>query len=105
VRPDCHQDGYVGFTNVYGRMKWDEVSPTITSGCTTACKGRFGHPDRRRYTISAREASLLQGFSENYQFKSDNLDLVCDFIGNAVPPPYACLVAKHLLNLSVTTKV
>jgi DNA (cytosine-5)-methyltransferase 1 len=23
LRPDCHQDGYVGFTNVYGRMKWN----------------------------------------------------------------------------------
>ncbi len=70
LRPDCHQDGYVGFTNVYGRMRWDSVSPTITSGCTTACKGRFGHPDRRRYTISAREAALLQGFPDNYRIQS-----------------------------------
>ena len=53
LRPNCHRDGYIGFTNVYGRMTWNEVSPTITSGCTTSCKGRFGHPDRRRYTISA----------------------------------------------------
>jgi DNA (cytosine-5)-methyltransferase 1 len=104
LRPNCHQDGYIGFTNVYGRMEWDEISPTITSGCTTACKGRFGHPDRRRYTISAREAALLQGFPENYQFKSDNLDLVCDYIGNAVPPPYARLVGRHLLNLSAAAK-
>ncbi len=99
IRPSCHRGGYVGFTNVYGRMRWDEVSPTITSGCTTACKGRFGHPDRRRYTISVREAALLQGFSKNYKFRSDNLDLVCDLIGNAVPPPYAHIVGKHLLKL------
>jgi len=98
IRPDCHQHGYVGFTNVYGRMKWSEISPTITSGCTTACKGRFGHPDRRRYTISAREAALLQGFPETYRFKSDNLDSVCELIGNAVPPPYARVIGKHLLN-------
>ena len=32
TRPECHRGGYVGFTNVYGRMAWDEVSPTITSG-------------------------------------------------------------------------
>jgi DNA (cytosine-5)-methyltransferase 1 len=100
LRPDCHQDGYVGFTNVYQRMTWDKVSPTITSGCTTSCKGRFGHPDRRRYTISAREAALLQGFPEQYRFKSDNLDIVCELIGNAVPPPYARIVGKHLLKLS-----
>jgi DNA (cytosine-5)-methyltransferase 1 len=104
VRPVCHQDGYIGFTNVYGRMKWNEVSPTITSGCTTSCKGRFGHPDRRRYTISAREAALLQGFPEGHQFKSENIDLVCDFIGNAVPPPYAKIVGKHLLRLSATAQ-
>ncbi len=97
LRPDCHQGKYIGFTNVYGRMRWNEVSPTITSGCTTACKGRFGHPDKRRYTISAREAALLQSFPENYQFKSDNLDAVCDLVGNAVPPLYAKIVGKHVL--------
>jgi DNA (cytosine-5)-methyltransferase 1 len=104
LRPSCHQGSYIGFTNVYGRMKWDEVSPTITSGCTTSCKGRFGHPDRRRYTISAREAALLQGFPETHQFKSDNIDLVCDFIGNAVPPHYAHIVGKHLLRLSANAQ-
>jgi DNA (cytosine-5)-methyltransferase 1 len=98
LRPDCHQGKYVGFTNVYGRMEWDSVSPTITSGCTTACKGRFGHPDRRRYTISAREAALLQGFPAKYRFRSDNLDEVCELIGNAVPPRYAKIVARHILN-------
>ena len=100
LRPECHQEGYIGFTNVYGRMTWNAVSPTITSGCTTACKGRFGHPDRRRYTISAREAALLQGFPERYRFKSDNLDAVCELIGNAVPPPYARIVGRHLLKLA-----
>jgi DNA (cytosine-5)-methyltransferase 1 len=100
LRPDCHRGEYVGFTNVYGRMQWDLASPTITSGCTTACKGRFGHPDRRRYTISAREAALLQSFPEKYRFKSDNLDEVCELIGNAVPPLYARIVAKHILALN-----
>lgn len=100
LRPDCHQGEYVGFTNVYGRMEWSSTAPTITSGCTTACKGRFGHPDRRRYTISAREAALLQSFPENYRFKSDNLDEVCELIGNAVPPTYAKAVGKHLRKLS-----
>jgi DNA (cytosine-5)-methyltransferase 1 len=104
IRPSCHQDGYIGFTNVYGRMKWDEVSPTITSGCTTACKGRFGHPDRRRYTISAREAAWLQGFHESYRFRTDNIDKVCELVGNAVPPLYARIVGKHLLNISVAAK-
>jgi DNA (cytosine-5)-methyltransferase 1 len=97
VRPRCHQNGYNGFTNVYGRMAWDQVSPTITGGCTTPCKGRFGHPSKRRYTISVREAAMLQTFPENYRFVTDQMDAVCDLIGNAVPPLYAKLAAKQVL--------
>lgn len=97
ARPVCHRGGYNGFTNVYGRMAWDHVSPTITGGCTTPCKGRFGHPDRRRYTISVREAALLQTFPEGYQFVTDQIEAVCDLIGNAVPPRYARLAGRELL--------
>lgn len=97
VRPRCHRNGYNGFTNVYGRMAWDEVSPTITGGCTTPCKGRFGHPDRRRYTISVREAALLQTFPERYRFVTDQMDAVCDMIGNAVPPKYAEAAGKAVI--------
>ena len=97
VRPECHRNGYVGFTNVYGRMTWDQASPTITGGCTTPCKGRFGHPDKRRYTISVREAALLQTFPEHYRFVTDQIDAVCEMIGNAVPPLYAKLAARQVL--------
>jgi len=97
VRPPCHRNGYEGFTNVYGRMAWDQPSPTITGGCTTPCKGRFGYPDRRRYTISVREAALLQTFPKNYRFVTDQMDAVCELIGNAVPPLYAKLAAKKVL--------
>lgn len=97
VRPKCHRNGYDGFTNVYGRMSWHQISPTITGGCTTPCKGRFGHPDKRRYTISVREAALLQTFPENYRFHTDQIDAVCDLIGNAVPPVYAELAGRQVL--------
>ncbi|MCH8044751.1 MAG: DNA cytosine methyltransferase, partial [Planctomycetes bacterium] len=97
VRPDCHRNGYSGFTNVYGRMAWDQAAPTITGGCTTPCKGRFGHPDKRRYTISVREAALLQTFPENYRFVTDQIEAVCDLIGNAVPPLYAKLAGKKVM--------
>ena len=98
LRPRCHQNSYKGFTNVYGRMAWDEVAPTITGGCTTPCKGRFGHPDRRRYTISVREAAHLQTFSDDYKFVTDSMEAVCDMIGNAVPPLYAKLAGSQVLN-------
>jgi len=97
VRPECHRNGYDGFTNVYGRMTWDQASSTITGGCTTPCKGRFGHPDKRRYTISVREAALLQTFPATYRFMTDQMDAVCDLIGNAVPPLYARLAAKSVM--------
>ncbi|MEX1025034.1 MAG: DNA cytosine methyltransferase [Planctomycetota bacterium] len=97
VRPACHRNGYKGFTNVYGRMAWDQASPTVTSGCTTPCKGRFGHPDKRRYTISVREAALLQTFPASYRFMTDQMDAVCGLIGNAVPPLYARLAGEKVL--------
>ena len=98
MRPDCHKGSYKGFTNVYGRMEWDKVSPTITGGCTTPCKGRFGHPDKRRYTISVREAALLQTFPLNYQFVTEEMEAVCRLIGNAVPPRYAKHVGERVLS-------
>jgi len=97
VRPECHQNGYDGFTNVYGRMSWDHAAPTITGGCTTPCKGRFGHPDRRRYTISVREAAMLQTFPPSYHLRTDHIDPACDLIGNAVPPRYARLAGAQLM--------
>ncbi|HOD83670.1 MAG TPA: DNA cytosine methyltransferase [Phycisphaerae bacterium] len=98
LRPECHRNGYDGFTNVYGRMAWDEPAPTITGGCTTPCKGRFGHPDRRRYTISVREAAILQTFPEDYRFITDHMDAVCELIGNAVPPLYAKVAGRRVLS-------
>jgi len=96
LRPECHQGDYRGFPNVYGRMIWDSVSVTITAGCTTPSKGRFGHPDRRRYTISVREAAKLQSFPDNYKFKTDQMDAVCNMIGNSVPPLFAYIVGKKI---------
>lgn len=98
VRPVCHRGDYVGFTNVYGRMAWDRISGTITSGCTTPCKGRFGHPDRRRTTISVREAATIQTFPESYCFDTDQIEAVCEMIGNAVPPLFAHRVAGQIMS-------
>ncbi len=88
LRPACHRDGYVGFTNVYGRMEWDRPSPTITGGCTTLSKGRFGHPEAER-TISVREAALLQTFPFHYRFDTPYMEYVCNMIGNALPCDFA----------------
>jgi DNA (cytosine-5)-methyltransferase 1 len=95
LRPPCHRGGYSGFSNVYGRMSWDEPSPTITAGCTTLSKGRFGHPDQLR-TISLREAALLQTFPENYHFETDAFERACEIVGNALPCDFAAAVAGQV---------
>ena len=94
LRPACHRDGYLGFTNVYGRMEWDQPAPTITGGCTTLSMGRFGHPDADR-TISVREAALLQTFPHNYRLDSPYMDYVCRIIGNALPCDFAEAISRQ----------
>ncbi len=96
VRPECHRNGYDGFTNTYGRMSWDRIPVTMTGGCTTPCKGRFGHPNKSRTTISVREAALIQTFPSGYKFETDSMEAVCDMIGNAVPPKFACIAATRI---------
>ena len=71
------------FSDVYGRMSWNDVAPTLTTGCTDITRGRFAHPRDDR-AITAREAALLQTFPETYQFLG-NLSEVQVQIGNAVP--------------------
>lgn len=93
LRPKCHRKTDEGFKNVYGRMKWDEVSPTITSGCVTPCMGRFGHPKELR-TISIREAALIQTFPMTYRFKTKFMDTAHDSVGNALPYKFAYIASK-----------
>ena len=84
---DCHkklsQENTNRFSDVFGRMHWDDVAPTLTTGCTDVTKGRFTHPDQNR-AITAREAALLQTFPLNYKFCGTSNDIAKQ-IGNAVP--------------------
>jgi len=97
LRPTCHKDGDVGFGNVYGRMSWGQVSPTITSGCTSPCKGRFGHPSELR-TISVREAALIQTFPKRYKLDTEFMKTACILVGNALPPKFAHKAALSCRN-------
>ena len=95
-RPDCHKGAYNGFTNVYGRMAWGQTPVTMTGGCTTPCKGRFGHPEKNRTTISVLEAAIIQTFPEDYDFVTEEMEAVCKMIGNAVPPDFARIAGERL---------
>jgi len=92
---DCHKR-CDGFHDVYGRMAWDDVSPTITGGCFNPSKGRFLHPEEDR-AITLREAALLQGFPRQYNFTTTkNKTAVALMIGNALPPPFIKAHAKSI---------
>ena len=94
LRPPCHHGEYRGFSNVYGRMEWHRPAPTITGGCTTFSKGRFGHPTEDR-TISVREAATLQTFPSDYRFDVPYMEHVCNVIGNALPCDFAAVVSQQ----------
>jgi len=77
-----------GFTDVYGRMAWDRVAPTITTGCFNPSKGRFLHPVENR-AVTLREAALLQSFPPEYRFPvSFGKVKLAEMIGNALPPAF-----------------
>lgn len=80
---DCHRGRRTSFSDVYGRMRWDDVAPTLTTGCTDLTKGRFAHPEQDR-AITLREAALLQTFPETYRFFGNGAQIARQ-IGNAVP--------------------
>jgi DNA (cytosine-5)-methyltransferase 1 len=81
----CHKGlGTNVFPDVYGRMSWHKVAPTLTTGCNDVTKGRFAHPDQHR-AITLREAARLQTFDDDYTFTGNILE-VARQIGNAVPP-------------------
>ena len=86
---DCHKRCPKGFRDVYGRMSWNDVSPTITRGCHNPSKGRFIHPSENR-GINMLEALVLQGFPKTYKFPPTlGLGKVASMIGEAFPPPMA----------------
>ena len=79
---DCHKT-YSGHNDVYGIMDPDKPAPTMTGGCLSYSKGRFGHPFEDR-AISVREAARIQTFPDDYVF-GENLTKAALEIGNAVP--------------------
>lgn len=97
---DCHRrDSGKHSAGVYGRMKWDEPAPTMTTLCNGYGNGRFGHPNQHR-GISLREAAIFQSFPSGYRFVRDDDPVVIKtlsrLIGNAVPPKLGEAVARSL---------
>ncbi len=98
---DCHKkkSGH-SFGSVYGRMRWDQPSPTMTTLCTGLGNGRFGHPEQDR-AISLREAALFQTFPIDYKYFAPeepfSITKASRYIGNAVPPRLGEVIAESIL--------
>lgn len=99
---ECHKGRKNDFPDVYGRMKWDDVAPTLTTGCTDVTKGRFAHPRDNR-AITLREAALLQSFPPNYRFHG-NSGQIARQIGNAVPVNMIRTLVPSLKNCLSATR-
>lgn len=97
---DCHKldASVIGHRGVYGRMAWDEVSPTITAKFDSFSRGRFGHPEQIR-TISLLEGALLQTFPSDFQFSGSKVEIARQ-IGNAVPPKLAEVLGSQIIKCS-----
>lgn len=99
---DCHkkQTGKT-YKSVYGRLRWDQIGPTITTQFTGYGTGRHGHPEQNR-TLSLREGALLQTFPMNYVFnrKNDTYSIkeISRQIGNAVPVRLGEVIGISIMN-------
>jgi DNA (cytosine-5)-methyltransferase 1 len=101
LRAACHRkNSGKTYPSVYGRMRWDDLAPTITTQCYGFGSGRFGHPEQDR-AISLREAAMLQGFPRDYAFVAPGEPVtfinIGRHIGNAVPVELGQAIARSII--------
>lgn len=82
------------FKTTWGRLKWDEVSPTIDTRFDAASNGTNNHPFLHR-AITPREAARLQSFDDKFVFYGSKVHIRKQ-IGNAVPPLMAKAIADQI---------
>ncbi len=89
---DLH--GKQKFKTTWGRLKWNEVSPTIDTRFDAASNGTNNHPFLHR-AITPREAARLQSFDDSFIFYGSKI-YIRKQIGNAVPPLMAKAIADKI---------
>ncbi len=96
LRPKCHQKPH-GYTSMYGRIKNDAPTQTITSGFTSPGQGRFTHPLKTR-TITPHEAARLQLIPDFFNFnKASSRRSLSLMIGNAAPMKLSSILCLESL--------
>lgn len=82
------------FKTTWGRLKWNEVSPTIDTRFDAASNGTNNHPFLNR-AITPREAARIQSFDDKFVFVGSKVRIRKQ-IGNAVPPLLAKAIADKI---------
>lgn len=98
---ECHaKNTGKKYPSVYGRMKYEEPAPTLTTQFYGFGNGRFGHPTQAR-GLSLREGALLQGFPKDYSFIPDDQPIqfkaLGRMIGNAVPVDLGRVIGESII--------
>lgn len=81
-------------SGAYGRLKKDDVAPTVVTRFDTPSGGKFIHPTENR-TLTPREAARIQSFPDDFVFTGTKSS-ICKQIGNAVPPKLAYFLAETI---------
>lgn len=82
------------FKTTWGRLEWNNVSPTIDTRFDTPSNGKNSHPELNR-AITPREAARIQSFPDCFEFLGSKTE-ICRQIGNAVPPLLAKAIADAI---------
>lgn len=98
----CHlKETGKSYPGVYGRMKWEEPAPTLTTQFYGFGNGRFGHPSQAR-GLSLREGAILQGFPQDYSFVPEGgpiqFKVLGRLIGNAVPVDLGRVIGESIIS-------
>jgi DNA-cytosine methyltransferase len=101
IPPECGKEylpkellGNQKFTGTWGRLKWDDVSPTIDTRFDACSNGTNNHPYLNR-SITPREAARIQSFDDKFVFVGAKVNIRAQ-IGNVVPPLLAKAIADKI---------
>ena len=111
IPPECGKEflppemiGNQKFKTTWGRLIWDEPSPTIDTRFDTPSNGKNSHPFLNR-AITPREAARIQSFPDKFQFFGRKTE-ICKQIGNAVPPKLAKKLGESInMQINKTTRI
>jgi DNA (cytosine-5)-methyltransferase 1 len=93
----CHKGlKEAGAGSVYGRLRWDAPSVTITTRANSPACGRFTHPEQNR-GLTPREAARLQSVPDDFFLRGTKQQL-STWVGNGMPPLLAEKIGSQVIS-------